>query len=145
MSFLGLYRLSRRAWARGFSTLAARSFSSFGSGSILEPPVRIRGERRIVIGSGVYIGGGSWLLALDGEGVALEVVDGTNISGSCVLSAAESVRIGRNVLMARNVYVSDHNHAFADPTRPVLAQGITEPRPVEIGDGAWLGQNVEAA
>ena len=57
-------------------------------------------------------------------------------------SAAVSVRIGRQVLMARNVYVSDHNHAFDDGSRPVLAQGITEPRPVEIGDGAWLGQNV---
>jgi acetyltransferase-like isoleucine patch superfamily enzyme len=40
------------------------------------------------------------------------------------------------------VYVADHRHAFADRTRPVLAQGITRVGPVEVGDGAWLGENV---
>ena len=33
-------------------------------------------------------------------------------------------------------------HAFDDRTRAVLDQGITRVGPVEIGDGAWLGQNV---
>jgi acetyltransferase-like isoleucine patch superfamily enzyme len=59
-----------------------------------------------------------------------------------VLSAAVSVRLGRAVLLARNVYVADHGHAFEDTALPVLAQGFTEARPVEIGDGAWLGENV---
>ncbi len=44
--------------------------------------------------------------------------------------------------MARNVYIADHMHAFEDIQLPVLAQGITEVGAVEIGDGAWLGQNV---
>jgi acetyltransferase-like isoleucine patch superfamily enzyme len=33
-------------------------------------------------------------------------------------------------------------HAFDDRTRAILDQGITRVAPVEIGDGAWLGQNV---
>ena len=49
---------------------------------------------------------------------------------------------GKNVLLARNVYVADHQHAFADPTRAVIHQGITRIAPVEIADGAWLGENV---
>lgn len=142
MSFLDLYRGSLRARARMFSMLAGRSFAAFGRGSVVEPPVRVAGERRIAIGSGVYIGAGSWLLALPGEGVALEIGDGTSVSGALVVSAAASVRIGRRVLMARNVYVSDHGHRFEEPGVPVLAQGTSEPRPVEIGDGAWLGENV---
>ena len=44
--------------------------------------------------------------------------------------------------MARGVYIADHSHAFADTARPVLEQGITGVAPVEIGDGAWLGENV---
>jgi acetyltransferase-like isoleucine patch superfamily enzyme len=44
--------------------------------------------------------------------------------------------------MARNVYVADHTHAFEDPSRAVLDQGVTRIAPVEICDGAWLGQNV---
>jgi acetyltransferase-like isoleucine patch superfamily enzyme len=44
--------------------------------------------------------------------------------------------------MARNVYVADHGHAYADQELAVLDQGIRDVRPVEICDGAWLGQNV---
>jgi acetyltransferase-like isoleucine patch superfamily enzyme len=33
-------------------------------------------------------------------------------------------------------------HAFDDSARAVLEQGVTRVGPVEIGDGAWLGQNV---
>ena len=92
----------------------------------------------------MFVGGGSYLQVLyddDGAG-RLEVGDGTSVTGSCVLSAASSVRIGRNVLLARNVYVADHRHGFEDPSRPVLAQGVDQVAPVVIGDGAWLGQNV---
>jgi acetyltransferase-like isoleucine patch superfamily enzyme len=142
MTFLGLYRAAQRLRAQAFSRLAGRSFAAFGRGSVVEPPVRVAGERRIAVGAGVYVGSGSWLLALPGEGVALEIGDGTSISGTLVVSAAQSVRIGRSVLMARNVYLSDHGHAFEERGVPVLAQGISEPRPVEIGDGAWLGENV---
>ena len=46
------------------------------------------------------------------------------------------------MLLARNVYIADHAHAFEDPSRPVLDQGVDDIRPIEIGDGAWLGQNV---
>jgi len=40
------------------------------------------------------------------------------------------------------VYISDHRHEFGDPVVPIADQGITGIRPVRIGDGAWLGQNV---
>jgi len=52
------------------------------------------------------------------------------------------VRLGGDVLLARGVYVADHAHAFEDPRCPVLAQGIDRLSPVEIADGAWLGEHV---
>jgi acetyltransferase-like isoleucine patch superfamily enzyme len=64
------------------------------------------------------------------------------IAGSCVLSAVAHVRLGRKVLLARNVYISDHIHAYEDTTEAVLDQGVARVEPVDIGDGAWLGQNV---
>ena len=142
-TFLALVKLLARARAKAFSLVSAGAFASFGRSSVLELPVRLAGESRIAIGSDVFVGAGSWLQTLgDGAGVALEVGDGTSISGNCVLSAAASVRLGRDVLLARNVYVSDHIHAYADTTLPVLAQGLAKVAPVHIGDGAWLGQNV---
>lgn len=136
------YRFARRAYAKLFSLGVSGAFASFGSRSVLEPPVRLAGEQAIAIGSDVFIGGDSWLQTHNAVGVALEIGDGTSIAGHCVLSAARSVRLGRKVLFARGVYVADHMHAYDDPQRPVLEQGITRVEPVEIGDGAWLGENV---
>jgi lipopolysaccharide O-acetyltransferase len=141
--FLGFYRRAVRLRDKLFSLLIRGSFASYGARSVLQLPLRLSGEARIAIGSDVFIGSGSWLQVLEGEGnVALSVGDGTSVSGNCVLSAAQSVRLGKKVLLARNVYIADHMHAFDDRLRAVLEQGITRVAPVEIGDGAWLGQNV---
>lgn len=143
-TFVGLHKLGVRTKAKTFSVLVRGGFAAFGRGTILEPPIRLHGANRIALGADVWIGGGSWLQVLDpdGNGVALSLGDGTNFAGGCVVSAAESVMLGDHVLLARNVYVSDHRHAFEDVTRPVIKQGVTGIAPVEIGDGAWLGQNV---
>jgi acetyltransferase-like isoleucine patch superfamily enzyme len=143
-SFLSVYRLWVRTRAKSFSVLASGAFASFGVKTVLEPPIRLSGEARMAIGSYVYVGAGSWLQVLDGEGdgIALSIGDGTNIVGACVLSAVRSVVIGKDVLMARNVYIADHMHAFEDAGTAVIKQGITRVAPVEIGDGAWLGENV---
>lgn len=141
---LGAYRVAGRAYAKAFSLLTAGAFAEFGRNSVIQPPVRLGGEGRISVGSGVMVGRGSWLQVLDGDSdeVAIEIGDGTSIVGHCVLSAARSIRLGRNVLIARNAYVSDHSHAFEDSARPVMHQGVTGVAPVAIDDGAWLGENV---
>jgi acetyltransferase-like isoleucine patch superfamily enzyme len=144
-SFLAMHRLASRTWGKGFSLLSAGAFADFGARSVLQPPIRLGGATRIAVGSDVFVGAGSWLQAIgdeQGGRVALTIGDGTSIAGSCVLSAASSVRLGRKVLLARNVYISDHIHAYRDTTRAVLDQGIERIEPVEIDDGAWLGQNV---
>jgi acetyltransferase-like isoleucine patch superfamily enzyme len=143
-TFLSFYRGWLRVRTKGFSVLAGRAFASFGKRSVLELPLRLTGEEHIAIGDDVFIGAGSWLQVLgpSHDGPVIVVGDGTAIAGSCVLSAAHSVRLGRQVLIARNVYISDHLHAYDDTDRAVLEQGITGVRGVEICDGAWLGQNV---
>jgi acetyltransferase-like isoleucine patch superfamily enzyme len=140
---LDLYRFARTAYAKAFSVSIAGAFAGFGRRSVIEPPLRVDGERRIVVGDDVYIGANSWLQTLPpGEDVAIEIGDGTSIAGNCVISAAQSVVLGRKVLVARGVYISDHVHAFDDPGRAILDQGIDGVAPVAIGDGAWLGENV---
>jgi len=140
--FIDLYRFARRAEAKAFSLASAGSFAHFGSRSVIEPPLRVWGEDRISIGDDVFVGAGSWLQAFDAESASIEIGDGTSIAGSCVLSAAVSIRIGKRVLLARNVYIADHMHGFDSASFAVLDQGIERRGPVEISDGAWLGQNV---
>jgi tetrahydrodipicolinate N-succinyltransferase len=144
-SFLSAYRLAHRVWGKLFSLCVGPAFQSFGRRTVIEPPVRIGGEARIAVGHGVFVGGGSWLQALpDGASreVALRIGDGCMLGGCCVLSAIRGVTLEDEVLVARNVYISDHIHHYQDTSRPIRRQGIDKVAPVVVGRGAWLGQNV---
>lgn len=144
-TFIGLYRLAQRTRGKAFSLLASGGFAHFGSRSVIQPPVRLEGESRMSIGDDVFVGRGSWLRATSthqGSAPLLELGDGTSIVGDCVLSACHSLRIGRKVLLARNVYIADHMHTFSTTGVAVLDQGVDRVAGVEIGDGAWLAQNV---
>jgi acetyltransferase-like isoleucine patch superfamily enzyme len=150
MNFATAYRLFHDVRDRAFSGAMASSFAGFGARSRLSMPTQLHGVERMTIGSHVYLGPGCWLLthAAGGElripepGGRLEIGDGTSIAGYCVLSAAVKVQIGRRVLFARNIYVADHRHGFDGSDVAVLDMPADDMRPVTIGDGAWLGQNV---
>jgi acetyltransferase-like isoleucine patch superfamily enzyme len=138
----------QRARNKAFSLCVAGAFREFGRRSVIALPVRLRSPEHVAIGSGVFLGAGCWIQTLPGEhcdAPRLAIGDGTSVSGSCVLSAALEVVLERNVLLARNVYVSDHIHAYADHSRPVMRQGLAKVAPVRIEEGAWLGQNVVVA
>jgi acetyltransferase-like isoleucine patch superfamily enzyme len=140
---LAAYRGATDARNKLFSLTVGGAFASFGGESVLQLPVRLDGEARIAVGERVFVGASSWLQVVgDDPAARLEIGDGTALSGHAVLSAARSLTIGRRVLMARGVYVADHGHAFGDLDRPVIEQGLADIAPVEIGDGAWLGENV---
>ncbi len=141
---LPAYRAWQRMRDKAFSLAVARSFRAFGDKTVVQPPLRVWGEARISLGSGVFVGANSWIAAIDDLDAAssIDIGDGTSLAGNCVISAAMRVELGRCVLLARNVFISDHNHAYTDISRPVLDQGVDKVAPVSIGDGAWLGQNV---
>ena len=140
--FFAGYRGANRVYRKGFSLLASGAFAEFGSNSVVAPPVRIEGIERIAIGSKVFVDSRCWLhVEGDGQGVAIEIGDDSTIGSYAVFSAVQSIRIGKRVAFGRNVYMSDHSHGFEDAEVPVADQAVTRIRPVEIGDGAWLGEN----
>jgi lipopolysaccharide O-acetyltransferase len=114
--------------------------------TLLELPLRIWGEEHIEIGEDVFIGAQSWLQVLTSDQrhptPAIRIGDGTSIAGFCTVSAAQSVTIERNVLIARYVYIADHAHAHLARDRAIKDQGISNVAPVRICEGAWLGQGV---
>lgn len=142
---MSAYRAWRRVVDKAFTYAVRGSFEHLGPASIVQAPVRIEGSHRIRIGTGVFIGTGSWLQTLHKPGHPpgrLIVGDHTKCSGLCVISAATQITLGRAVLLGRNVTIVDHNHASADPTLAIAEQGIDKLRPIAVGDGAWLAQNV---
>jgi acetyltransferase-like isoleucine patch superfamily enzyme len=115
-----------------------------GSGSKLIKPT-LSGGKRIFIGSQVYINDRGWLACepLTGEAdPKLIIGDGTYIGRFCHIYATSKIEIGKKVLMADKVYISDNLHSYENIDLPVIDQPIRQTKPVIIGDGAWLGENV---
>jgi lipopolysaccharide O-acetyltransferase len=109
-------------------------------GVYVEPGLLVVGGEHMRLDPGVIIQRGATLSARPGS--ILAIGPDSRIGPDVVISVAQEVIIGRSVLTAARCYISDHNHAFADPSRPILEQGMTSPKPVRVGDGTWLGINV---
>lgn len=105
----------------------------------------VNGYARIFIGSKVYINDRGWLACepLTGEAdPRLTIGDGTYIGRFCHIYATSTIEIGKKVLIADKVYISDNLHSYENIDLPVIDQPIKQTKPVIIGDGAWLGENV---
>ncbi|HLP35716.1 acyltransferase [Lacibacter sp.] len=115
-----------------------------GSSSRLISPT-ITGHGRIFIGSKVYVNDKAWLACepLTGDAnAALTIGDGTYIGRFSHIYATSKIEIGKKVLMADKVYLSDNLHGYENVELSVIDQPIRQANPVIIKDGAWLGENV---
>jgi acetyltransferase-like isoleucine patch superfamily enzyme len=117
-------------------------FNSCGDKVSLFEPIRIDGFKDISIGSKVSIQANTWLYVESQTGFALEIGDGTVLGYNNHITAIKDVKIGKNVLTANNVYISDNSHEYEDINVPIIKQPVRFLGPTYIGDGSWLGENV---
>lgn len=66
----------------------------------------------------------------------LIIGDNTWVGHRCLISASSSVRIGKNVDIAPNVFIGNGTHGIT-PDRDRIAD-VECSRDVEVGDGCWL-------
>ncbi|MEA2159501.1 MAG: hypothetical protein QOD66_1881 [Solirubrobacteraceae bacterium] len=140
-------RLSERRflrWAR--KATETDRFASFGAGSIVYPPALIDGHHLIEIGDDVIVHPGAFFSVVDEHAgrrydARLVIGDGVRIGNDMVIACCGRIQIGRGVLTADRVFIGDTYHEYRDVTRAVRHQGLHDPRPVSIGDGAFLGIN----
>jgi len=122
-----------------------RKFAHVGGGSNIGWTLRIQGGKNIVIGNQVNIGKSCWLGAMPltaAERCELKIGDACQIGDFNHLFAVNSIDFESNVLTANNVYVTDNVHRYDDIDTPILSQPIKLLKPVVIGRGCWLGENV---
>jgi acetyltransferase-like isoleucine patch superfamily enzyme len=140
-----LKKITNKLFASYCSIYYGFLFAQFGKKSLLFKPTNIDFPKRIFIGSNVYIAHYGWLAAnpLTGnQQCKLIIGDGTSIGRFCHIYAISKIEIGKNVLMAEKIYISDNLHSYADITIPIIKQPIVQINEVVIGDGAWVGENV---
>ena len=122
----------------------ARSFSAFGRGSTLARPCWIRGARSIAIAERVTIWTGARLNAINAE-EGREIISigaGTALHPNAHVAAARRVRIGRDVLIASNCFITDHDHDWLDPSDPPRTNARIIVTPTTIEDRVWIGERV---
>jgi acetyltransferase-like isoleucine patch superfamily enzyme len=142
-----LTRISNKIHGIIWRWLFRWDFFFFGAGSTVLKPLRIHGARWMYVGTKVLILDSAWLLALPSTERAekreplITIGDGTYIGHFSHIVAVEDVQIGKKVMIADRVYISDNIHSFEDVSLPIIDQPVRFRSAVVIGDGAWIGEN----
>jgi acetyltransferase-like isoleucine patch superfamily enzyme len=97
-------------------------------------------EGRLEIGEQVLLEPGVWLTA-PGE-ARIRIGQGTFLNLGVMIASAELVEVGEHCMFANGCFVTDADHRFDDPSRPVPWQGFTSQGPTRVGDNVWCGAHV---
>jgi acetyltransferase-like isoleucine patch superfamily enzyme len=97
-------------------------------------------EGRLELGPHVLFEPDVWLTApAPGR---IRIGGGTFLNLGVQVAAVELVEIGAHCMFANGCFVTDGNHRFKDPVKPVPWQGFTTKGPTRIGDNVWCGAHV---
>jgi serine acetyltransferase len=120
-------------------------FHSFGDGAIVHRPAGVFGPGQMSIGAHTLILGGCHLsvesLAWSRPAPVLKIGDRVGIRPYCMISAAESITIEDDVIIAAFSSVIDSDHTFADG-RPNVMHNRLATAPIRIGRGSWIAERV---
>ena len=97
-------------------------------------------EGRLELGPGVLLEPGVWITAPGSARVRIGA--GSFLNMGVMVASQELVEIGEHCMLANGCFVSDADHRFDDPDRPITWQGFTGKGPTRIGPNCWLGANV---
>ena len=125
-------------WARLHYELARRQAYARGPlhGEVLEA---LR-EGRLEIGPHVLFEPDVWI-TMPGR-ARVKIGGGSFFNIGAMVAALDLVEIGEHCMFANGCVITDSNHRFDDPARPVPWQGFTSKGPTRIGDNVWCGAHV---
>lgn len=138
----------KSAYGRMVSRLFhAPFFYRFGKRSKIVNPLLLKNTKWISIGNRVTINDGAFMMTEKTNETGkiwekLIVEDGATLGNFNHIVAVNRVVIGKDVLTADRVYISDNYHGYEDINVPISKQPIKTKGPTEIGEGSWLGENV---
>lgn len=144
MKYSTYNRIKRYIKRELFRFLFARKFAHFGHKvSIIDPDI-IEGEEYIFLGTDASLNSKAWLLALKQGSLNPQLIieDGATIGRFSHIVAVQKVCIGKNVLIADKVYISDNIHGYESVEKPIMHQPIVFKGEVFIGENSWIGENV---
>lgn len=143
-----VWRLAARLFWQASSLLLRQRFRSAGKGVLLIGPKSLLGLRYVSVGDNFSVSSGLRLEAFDrhnGVEFRPEIIIGNNVSinHNCHIAAINRIEIGHGVLIASDVYITDHSHGAADYgdfSSPPSERRLASKGPVRIEDNVWIGE-----
>jgi len=127
-----------------------QSFQSIGSVSFINYPCTVTNPQNISIGKNFHSGHHLRLDAITEHAgniynPIIVIGDYVSMESNCHIGSINKIHIGNNVLIASNVFISDHLHGDTNGTynnlipfnRPLVSKG-----PIIIEDNVWIGEGV---
>ena len=96
-------------------------------------------DGRLEIGPGVLFEPGVWLTAP--PPAAIRIGEGSFLNLDVMVAALALVEIGAHCMFANGCFITDADHRYDDPDKPVPWQGFTSKGPTRVGDNVWCGAN----
>lgn len=121
----------------------------FKNARLIRLPIYIRQKSKMKYGKGFTTGYNCRIDMIgDDNNIKLEFGENCIIGDNCQISAGGKIEIGDNLLMARNVYISDISHGEYNTINYKSSANIPPNerpliiREIKIGDNVWIGANV---
>jgi acetyltransferase-like isoleucine patch superfamily enzyme len=97
-------------------------------------------EGRLEVGEGTLFEPGVWLTVPAPARVRIGA--GTFLNLGVTVAALDLVEIGDHCMFANGCFITDADHRYDDPDRPITWQGFQSKGPTRVGDNVWCGANV---
>jgi acetyltransferase-like isoleucine patch superfamily enzyme len=133
------YQRARLPWHRVRLHLELARRQAFARGTLHGNALQMLREGRLTVGAHALFEPGVWLTSDTGR---IVIGTGAMLNLNVMVAAVEHTEIGDHCMLANGCLVTDGNHRFDDPDRPVPWQGFTTKGPTVLEDNVWLGANV---
>ncbi len=146
MQWIKLFNRGNGIETRIWTNLYRLFLGALGQNSVLSHAEQLLNPRYIYIGERVLLAHDARLDAIreyagQPYGGEIHIGNDTIIQPRAHIAAAAKLLVGKHVLIASNVYITDHDHGFAQLDISVARQPLAV-APTRIEDFVWLGENV---
>ena len=113
MSFLKFQNWAKLKSAKLYTRMIRKDLASMGKNTLLYPPFHSNNLSQLHIGDNCQVHAGSWIDCVRAHGgvkhdALIEIGDNCYFGRSTQIVACGHLKIGREVVFADNVFVSDH-------------------------------------
>lgn len=144
--------LCRAVTAHIYTGFLRRRFASLGKDCVIAyKATKLHGLNLVSIGNNTQISRGIQLTAWPDSAATTDpkpkivIGDNCSIRDFCHITAANSIRIGNNLLTGTNVLITDNSHGMTERSQLEICPYLRTPvskGAVVIGNNVWLGNNV---